>query len=129
MISSVYKNTFILIILSCLSPFLSAASTTKLIIKPSVCMVKSPGDSCQMTVTVQWHNDEPIDGCLFQNDSRLNCWENIQNINTKIDISLEQDMLFTLKNEQQIFATQQIKVNTAIPTKYRRRLRADWSFF
>lgn len=92
-------------------------------------MVKNPGDSCQMTVTVQWHNDEPIDVCLFQNDTRLNCWENVHNIKTKIDISLEQDMLFTLKNEQRMFATQQIKINTALPTKYRRRLRADWSFF
>lgn len=92
-------------------------------------MVKSPGDSCQMTVTVQWQNNEPIDACIFQNDTRLNCWEKAYKINTKMDISLEQDMMFTLKNEQQIFATQQIKVNTALPTKYRRRLRADWSFF
>ena len=92
-------------------------------------MVKKPGDSCQMTVTVQWQNDNPIDACLYQNDARLTCWQNAHNINTKIDISLEQDMLFTLKNDQNIFATQQIKINTALPTKYRRRLRADWSFF
>jgi hypothetical protein len=92
-------------------------------------MVKSPGDSCQMTVSVQWHTDETIAACLFQNDIRLHCWENVQNIKTKMAISLEQDMMFTLKNDQQIFATQQIKINTALPTKYRRRLRADWSFF
>lgn len=129
MTSSVYKNTFIFVILSSFFPVLSAASMPKLKIKPSVCMVKNSGDSCQMTVTVQWQNDEPINTCLFQNDSRLHCWENILSINTKIDISLEQDMLFTLRNEQTILATQQIKVNTALPTKFRRRLRADWSFF
>lgn len=129
MTSSVCKHTFILFILSSFSPLLSAASSTKLIIKPSVCMVKSPGDSCQMTVSVQWHTDETIAACLFQNDIRLHCWENVQNIKTKMAISLEQDMMFTLKNDQQIFATQQIKINTALPTKYRRRLRADWSFF
>lgn len=129
MTSSVCKHTLILFVFSCFSPLLSASSTNKLIIKPSVCMVKSPGDSCQMTVTVQWQTDKTISACLFQNNTRLHCWENVQNIKTKMAISLEQDMMFTLKNDQQVFATQQIKVNTALPTKYRRRLRADWSFF
>jgi len=129
MTSSIKKSAIILFILSTLSQPLSAVPSSNLIIKPSVCMVKNPGDSCQMTVSVQWQNDDPIDACLYQNDARLTCWQNAHNINTKIDISLEQDMLFTLKNGQEIFASQQIKINTALPTKYRRRLRADWSFF
>ena len=65
-----------------------------------------------MTVTVQWQHNEPVDACIFQNDTRLNCWEDVDKINTKMNISLEQDMLFTLKNDQEIFATQQINTST-----------------
>jgi len=129
MTSSVWKLVFVLFVLSGFSQSLAASSTNKLIIKPSVCMVERLGDSCQMTVKVMWHNEDFIDACLFQNDLRLTCWENVNDINREIDISLDQDMKFTLKNDQQIFAYQQIKINTALPKKYRRRLRADWSFF
>ena len=129
MTSSIWKKIVFILILSGFSQSLAASSTSKLIIKPSVCMVKKLGDICQMTVRVMWHNDKAIDACLFQNDSRLTCWQNVQHINTEIDITLDQNMIFTLKNDQQVFAYQQIKINSAVPKKYRRRLRADWSFF
>jgi len=129
MTSSFWQRVIVLFLLNGFSQSLSASSTNKLIIKPSVCMVKRLGDTCQMTVKVMWHHDQPINACLFQNDARLICWQNEYDINTEIDISLDQDMKFTLKNDQQVFAYQQIKINTALPKKYRRRLRADWSFF
>jgi len=129
MTSSYCKMTIYFFILIGFSQPLAASSTSPLIIKPSVCMVKKLGDSCQMTVKVIWHNEKPIDACLFQSESRLTCWKNVRDINTKIDITLNHDMKFILKNDEQIFAYQQIKINTALPKKYRRRLRADWSFF
>jgi hypothetical protein len=123
-------NTIIfLLILSGLSRSVAASSEAKLIIKPTVCMVKKSGDTCQMTVKVTWQSDQLIDACLFQNDLRLTCWQNVNDIDTDINIYLDQDMLFTLKNDQQIFANQNVKINTALPNKYRRRLRANWSFF
>lgn len=124
----VYSFIFMLTLIG-FSQSLSAASTTELIIKPSVCMVNKLGDSCQMRVKVKWHNAQPIDACLFQNNLSLTCWKGVREINTELNISLAQDMVFTLKNEQQLFASQQIKINTALPKKYRRRLRANWSFF
>ena len=129
MTSSMWKVIIYLFIFSGFLQPLAASSTNQLIIKPSVCMVKKFGDSCLMTVKVMWHNDQPTDACLFQNDSRLSCWKNVRDINTNLDISLDQDMKFTLKNNDKILAYQQIKINTALPKKYRRRLRADWSFF
>jgi hypothetical protein len=122
-------NIIFLLVLSGLPQSVAASSKTKLIIKPTVCMVKRLGDTCQMTVKVSWQSDQIIDACLFQNDLRLTCWQNVSDINTDIDIDLDQDMLFTLKNDQQIFANQNVKINTALPNKYRRRLRANWSFF
>jgi len=129
MTSSSWKMVICFCIFIIFTQSLAAASTGQLIIKPSVCMVKKLGDSCQMTVKVMWHNEKPINACLFQSETRLTCWKNTQNINEKIDISLKHDMKFILKNDEQVFAYQQIKINTALPKKYRRRLRADWSFF
>ncbi|WP_164718129.1 DUF3019 domain-containing protein [Colwellia sp. Arc7-635] len=129
MTSSIYKATVYLFLCSLVFQPLSASSTNQLIIKPSVCMVKKLGDSCQMKVKVIWHNTYPVDACLFQNDLRLICWENTQDINADIHISLDQDMKFILKQNEKILAYQQIKINTILPKKYRRRLRADWSFF
>lgn len=131
MTSSIWKKLIFLFIFCGFLQSLtaSASSPTKLIIRPSVCMVNKLGDTCQMAVKVMWQNDSPINACLFQNELRLTCWENIHEINTELVISLDQDMKFILKNDQQIFASQQIKINTALPKKYRRRLRANWSFF
>jgi hypothetical protein len=129
MTSSIWKNILFLFILSGFSQSLAASTPTKLIIRPSVCMVNKLGDTCEMAVKVLWQHDKPIDTCLFQNDLRLACWQNVREINTELVVSLDQDMKFILKNDQQTFASQQIKINTALPKKYRRRLRANWSFF
>ncbi|MBU2925917.1 DUF3019 domain-containing protein [Colwellia sp. 4_MG-2023] len=129
MTSSNVKNILGFLILSSLSQSVAAYSDTKLVIKPTVCMVKKLGDTCKMTVKVAWQSEQLIDACLFQNDLRLTCWQNARDINTDIEIYLDQNMQFTLKNDQQIFANQNVKINTAIPNKYRRRLRANWSFF
>ncbi|MFT5759034.1 MAG: hypothetical protein ACI9LM_003783 [Alteromonadaceae bacterium] len=129
MTSSLWKVIIYLFVFSGFLKPVAASSTNPLIIRPSVCMVKKSGDSCLMTVNVMWHNDQPTDACLFQNDERLACWQNVSNIDTELDISLDQDMKFILKNDDKILAYQQIKINTALPKKYRRRLRADWSFF
>ncbi len=129
MTSSLCKVIIYIFVFSGVLQPLAASTTNQLIIKPSVCMVKKFGDSCLMTVKVLWHNDKPTNACLFQNDLRLTCWKNVRDINTNLDISLDQDMKFTLKDKGKTLAYQQIKINTAFPQKYRRRLRADWSFF
>ena len=129
MTSSLIKCIVFLMIFTGFSNTLSASQASELIIRPSVCMVNKLGDTCTMNVKVMWQSDQAVDACLYQNELRLTCWEKVMNINTNIDITLDQDMHFTLKNEQEIFANHQIKVNTALPKKYRRRLRANWSFF
>jgi hypothetical protein len=129
MTSNRWKVIIYLLVCGLVLQPLSASSTSQLIIKPSVCMVKKLGDSCTMKVKVTWRNTQPIDACLFQDDLRLKCWENTLDINDDLEISLVQDMKFTLKNNENVLAYQHIKINTALPKKYRRRLRADWSFF
>lgn len=129
MTSSRWKAIIYLLVCGLVLQPLSASSKSQLIIKPSVCMVKKLGDRCKMKVKVIWQNTQPIDACLFQDNLRLRCWENTLDINADLEISLDQDMKFTLKNNKKILAYQHIKINTALPKKYRRRLRADWSFF
>lgn len=129
MTSSMWKVIIALFVGSLVLLSLSASATSQLNIKPSVCMVKKIGDICQMKVKVIWHNSQPTNACLFQGDLRLKCWEDILDINADINIYLNQDMKFSLKNKNKILAYQYIKINTSLPKKYRRRLRADWSFF
>jgi hypothetical protein len=129
MTSSLWKTIIYLLVCGLVLQPLAASSTSQLIIKPSVCMVNKIGDSCKMKVKILWQNTQPIDACLFQDDLRLKCWKNTLDINTDLEISLDQDMKFTLKNNEKVLAYQHIKINTTLPKKYRRRLRADWSFF
>jgi hypothetical protein len=129
MTSRLWKTIIYLLVCGLVLQPLSASSTSQLIIKPSVCMVKRIGDSCKMKVKVMWQNTHPIDACLFQDDLRLRCWENTLDINDNLEISLDQNMKFILKHNEKVLAFQHIKINTALPKKYRRRLRADWSFF
>ena len=129
MTSSRWKTIISLFVCVLVLQPLSASSKNQLIIKPSVCMVKKLGDNCKMKVKIIWQNTQPIDACLFQNKLRLKCWENTLDINAYLDITLDQNLKFTLKNNEKILAYQHIKINTALPKKYRRRLRADWSFF
>lgn len=129
MTSSKLIFIFFMLFLGCFSLNIKASSSSELIIKPSVCMVRQTGDTCQMKVKVMWQHNEPINACLFQNDSQITCWENVKYINTDLNITLSEDMKFTLKKNNNILASQHIKVNTALPKKYRRRLRANWSFF
>lgn len=129
MTSSLYRWVICFVLLVGFSQNLAASPAAELIIRPSVCMINKLGDTCSMKVKVTWHNAQAVNACLYQNDLQLKCWEKVDNINTDIDITLDQDMNFILKNDQHIFANQYIKINTALPKKYRRRLRANWSFF
>jgi hypothetical protein len=129
MTSNLWKVIIYLFVCSLVLQPLSASSISQLMIKPSVCMVKKIGDSCKMKVKVIWHNKQPIDACLFQDNLRLKCWENTLSINAYLDITLDQDMKFTLMDNEKVLAYQHIKINTALPKKYRRRLRSDWSIF
>ncbi|KZN59245.1 hypothetical protein N473_03555 [Pseudoalteromonas luteoviolacea CPMOR-1] len=102
----------------------------KLEIKPIVCMVKSMGQICEMTISVDWSIQTPQNVCLFKNDTSLQCWLNTQKAKTNISISISEDMIFSLKNEKMhVLANQKVKINAAANRKYRRKLKSDWSFF
>ncbi|GLX77483.1 hypothetical protein tinsulaeT_08230 [Thalassotalea insulae] len=104
--------------------------TVVLTIKPLACVVKSAGESCQMTVTAQWQSKQPINACLFQQQQSLSCWQQQRYASQQLNISLQDDMLFTLKNSSgKVLASQRVKINISQPVKYRRRLRAQWSLF
>lgn len=99
-------------------------------VKPLVCIVKNSGDSCDINVQVQWSSVEPISSCLFQNEIKTVCWIERLKAEKSLDISIKEDMEFTLKNNNNdIYATQVMRINTSEPKKYRRRLRADWNLF
>ena len=102
---------------------------TYLEISPNICVVKRLGDLCSMEVNVKWQTPTTNDFCLYQDDSALKCWLNAQKINTHLLITMNQDMIITLRSNEKVFAQKTVNVNAVVPQKYRRKLRADWSVF
>jgi hypothetical protein len=99
-------------------------------IKPLVCIVKKPGDACSMTATVSWQSPKAINSCLYQGITKVACWLNQKKIKAVIEINIEENMEYTLKDDNHhIIAKQLITINSSLSKKYRRRLRAGWSLF
>jgi len=102
----------------------------KFSIKPLVCIVKKPGDICSMTATVSWQSAKHINSCLYQGITKVACWLNKKKIKSVIEINIEENMEYTLRDDNhQIIAQQLISINSSLAKKYRRRLRAGWSLF
>jgi len=99
-------------------------------IKPLVCIVKKPGDACSMTATVSWQSATVINSCLYQGITKVACWLNKKKVKAVIEINIEENMEYTLRDDNhQIIAQQLITINSSLAKKYRRRLRAGWSLF
>jgi len=108
----------------------SAVPKVDLSIKPLTCIVKKQGEQCQMIITAKWQAIHAIDACLYQGEKSLSCWQQQQNVVQKFNVSMHQDMQFSLKNSQGIvYAHKNVHINSISPKKYRRRLRAEWSLF
>lgn len=100
-------------------------------LKPLICIGKEVGDSCHMQMQIAWNSHSPIDLCLFQNEQKLKCWSNTQEVSEKLSISLNKKSEFKLVQSPPhlVLASQVVQINYQINQKYRRRLRAEWSIF
>ncbi len=99
-------------------------------IKPVACIVKQMGDECKLTATINWHSEKALDVCLIQDKLALKCWQNATSARNVLPVQLRSTTTFALRNKNnQILATQRVKISATKPKKYRRRLRSDWSLF
>lgn len=131
-------SKYILIFGACIFPYsqlvLAESPDVKLSIKPVVCHVEQQGDSCDISVNVVWQSAKPITTCLYRNEIKTQCWENVDAVETALALSFSENQLFTLKDKQSVIAKQllavhSVKAQIGKKKKYRRRLRADWSLF
>lgn len=125
---------FVCLLFSCVSYSALAQQNLEyqvdLSVKPIACIVKHAGQACQMTITVNWLSDKPVDACLYQDNKKLHCWQQKQAIKQTFDIELAKDMLFLLQSsDKKLLAQQLVRLNKSVPVKQRRRLRAEWSLF
>ena len=105
-------------------------NNVKLSLTPLACFVKNIGDVCHLTIKVNWQSQVPIQACLFQNNEKMHCWQDTKNASKRIEISLSENMKFTLLGDNnEIYAQQHVSISASTSKKYRRRLRADWSLF
>jgi len=105
-------------------------SKVALSITPLACFVKKSGDVCHITVKVNWQSEIPINACLYQNIEKMHCWLVTRNATANIEVSLSENMVFSLQGDNdKIYAQQYVAIAASTSKKYRRRLRADWSLF
>ncbi|MDO6427227.1 DUF3019 domain-containing protein [Thalassotalea sp. 1_MG-2023] len=118
-----------LLIAGILSQPLVNAKEVVFSISPTICIVNKMGEPCTMTVNVNWQTPNAGDYCLYQDTEQLTCWQNTASIATRLNIHLQQNMVFSLREQNTILAQKQIRVNASAPRKFRRKLRAQWSVF
>jgi len=122
-------------LLACLllvmSPLISYADEpVSLSIKPLACIVKTQGQPCELNVTAHWQTNVPMNLCLYQRNNLIQCWKKQRQALKRFSIEITESTEFRLLNsKQEVVASVQIAINAATPTRYRRRLRADWSVF
>ena len=100
-------------------------------LQPNICISKQVGDSCAMTIKLNWQTVTPINLCLMQNDKTIKCWQNQQQVTEAIAIELQKQSTFTLIDQvnQLPLAQQTMKINYQTSKRFRRRLRSEWSIF
>lgn len=100
-------------------------------LQPNICITREVGDSCAMTVKVNWQTSDPVNLCLQQNDKQIKCWQQQQQVQESIVIGLQKQSTFTLidQDKQTLLAKQIVKINYQTTKRFRRRLRSEWSIF
>ena len=84
----------------------------------------------EFSITVSWQAPKAINSCLYQGITKVACWLKQKTIKAVIEINIEENMVYTLKDDNHhIIAKQLITINSSLAKKYRRRLRSGWSLF
>jgi len=99
-------------------------------VTPNNCAVEKINDNCNMRLEVNWQSQHHIDACLYIADEELLCWKNRLKASETIKVKLAKTSQITLRDSNNVLLAQtRVKVTSAQPVAYRRRLRADWSLF
>lgn len=102
------------------------ASEIWLQVKPENCVVKSAKLPCETNVNVSWQSSAPVSVCLYQDATKIKCW-NQQTKGTFVkEVSFQQAIQFSLKDKSTLLANGQL-VKTTLKPKKRRRQSAFWS--
>lgn len=105
-------------------------NNVELSLTPLACFVKTIGDVCHLTIKVNWQSLTPINACLYQDFKKIHCWSDTKKAAKKIKVSLSENMVFSLQDDNdKIYTQQHVAIAASTSKKYRRRLRADWSLF
>lgn len=98
-------------------------------VKPSVCVNKMLGASCEFHIKIFTANLPQGQYCLYQQQQQLRCMANSA-FPVKLAVSLEGQSSLLLKNPQgQVILSHILSVKSLVGAKHRRRLRSPWSLF
>lgn len=114
--------------------FGSAQQIVDLSLKPKACIVEQLGHSCTVKITANWQAPSPQSLCLVMQQSlaakEIKCWDQQIAGTKQFVVELTTTTQFRLVDlENRLLNSVDLVINAAHSTKYRRRLRADWSVF
>jgi hypothetical protein len=108
----------------------SANNISSLVISPSTCIVNTLGERCNKPLKIMWAAPKRANYCLYANNQKIKCWKARQHITDTLVLNINAPTTFNLKDQNQhIIASAKVVINAATSTRFRRRLRADWSVF
>ncbi|KMT64896.1 DUF3019 domain-containing protein [Catenovulum maritimum] len=128
------RHLVMLLALICITTSLFSHAYTSIqaefYVKPITCVVLKQGDKCRLLAEFSWRLPDAKAVCIWQDDTKLNCWRARMQAVERIMLELNQTSRFYLRTEsEQVIAKQEIQLNTLQAKQYRRRLHSDWSLF
>ena len=99
-------------------------------VMPQICIVAKMGQNCSIKITATWSSKVALDVCLLHNKQKEHCWLNQTQGQFNMTLNVNKATVLALTNsDNEVVASANIIINAAAPSRYRRRLRAAWSFF
>lgn len=103
-----------------------------LFLSPESCLLLDKSKQCEVSVNINWKVRQSGNYCLYNNlnDVALNCWENENHAFITILLTMEKDLTFELRqqNNNKILFKTSLKVYRKI-SNVRRKRRNPWSFY
>ena len=110
---------------------LSAPDLAAFTLKPKQCVSLHQGQTCYVTVDLQWQTKVKGHYCLYQqpNPSPIQCWQQSQQGAVKKEIATDSDVIFVLNNEttSQVIAENRLTISWVYQKKQKSRL--TWRLF
>lgn len=126
------KNIVLMVLLYSISVLANATDLqASMSINPDQCVVMSQGQACYMSVELNWKMAQPDNYCLYLSGKTipLTCWKNSAAGEFKKSFTSKDNLVFTLKRENDALSLVTARVKIAWVHKKKGQARTSWRLF